>query len=78
MERAPNKSQQAKYSGEGNSPAAPAGIRTHILSVTSPMVSLQAVPAVTVHVILSSLLVLTLSVHCITLELFGWAYPTQY
>ena len=37
MERTPNKSQHTEVnSGEGNSPAVPAGIRTRNLSITSP------------------------------------------
>ena len=47
MKRTPNKSQhtELRAAGEENSPAAPAGIRTRNLSLTSPGVCQQAIPA---------------------------------
>ena len=46
VERTPNKESAHKVdSGEENSPAAPAGIRTRNLSIASPALYLQAIPA---------------------------------
>ena len=46
MERTANKESAHKVdSGEENSPAAPAEIRTHNLSITSPVLYQQAIPA---------------------------------
>ena len=48
MERTPNKSQHTKLNyGEEYSPAAPVGIRTRNLSITSPVLYQQAIPGST-------------------------------
>ena len=45
MERTPNKSAHKVNTGEENSPAAAAGIRTRNLSITSPVLYQRAIPA---------------------------------
>ena len=61
LERTPNKSQHTVSSGEESSPAAPAGIRTRNLSITSPALLPTSYPGSHLHTYIK--LSLTVSRH---------------